>query len=61
MIGIKNFEMPKCCDNCCIKTCDVDGIDPYCALTGEEFYHKDSINTMAQRGNECPLVELGNE
>ena len=47
--------------NCCIKTCDVDGIDPYCALTGEEFYHKDSINTMAQRGNECPLVELGNE
>ena len=61
MIGIKNFEMPNCCDNCLMKVCDMDGIDPYCALTGEEFYHTNSINTKNYRGKECPLVELGDK
>ena len=58
MIGIKDFEMPKCCDDCLMKVCGDDGIDPYCTLTCEEFYHINSINTKERRGKECPLVEL---
>lgn len=59
IIGIKDFEIPKCCDDCLMKVCDEDGIDPYCTLTLEEFYHINSINTKECRGKECPLVELG--
>lgn len=52
MIGIKDMEMPKNCDECVIKD-EGDGMcDVWCAIERRE------IDREGNRPSWCPLVEL---
>lgn len=61
MVGIKDFNMPSCCDDCQIFSFGGYGGDEiYCAMTGETLERCEEIliDMKSDRGKRCPLVEI---
>ena len=61
MIGIKNFEMPKSCNECKIGHLEEESGVYTCVLLNsyyDPFDDKDWYNWKMNRDNNCPLVEL---
>lgn len=51
MVGIKNMQMPKNCDECELWSWDRND-EPYCRITC------DLITNFCERDDRCPLVEI---
>lgn len=56
MVAIKDFEMPRSCNQCKLYELGSYDGDLYCFLTGENV-----DDMMEHRHKDCPLVEVEDE
>ena len=53
MVAIKDFDMPRSCNQCTLYKLDAYNADLYCYITGANV-----DDMMEHRHKDCPLVEV---